>query len=127
MKTADTRSELEITWDNIWAMLSKMKPLKAEYRFTTLRAFRIDRAHVASKVAVELEGATYGTGAECPTCGQRTAGRHTRGKGHEEDCVKYNMLASEGWRLFRFTKRMLDRETVQCVEMVAQAIRARSQ
>jgi hypothetical protein len=46
-------------------------------------------------LAAEIEGATW------------TQGRHTRGKGFEEDCTKYNEAALLGWNVLRFTTEMV--------------------
>lgn len=45
---------------------------------------------------VEVEGGIY------------TNGRHTRGKGFEKDCEKYNWATMEGWKVIRVTKKHID-------------------
>jgi very-short-patch-repair endonuclease len=55
------------------------------------REWRFDFAWPAQLVAVEIEGGTW------------IAGAHSRGKGFEEDCDKYNEAQLRGWRIFRFT------------------------
>ncbi len=47
------------------------------------------------RVAVEVEGGGHG-------------GAHSRPKGFAEDCEKYNAAAILGWRLLRFTTRMVE-------------------
>ncbi len=74
--------------------------LEREVRFDASRRWRFDFAHVASKVAVELEGGVF------------TNGAHVRGKHFEEDCAKYNAATAQGWRVFRLTRDMIGR--VQC-------------
>jgi hypothetical protein len=71
---------------------------RREYRFARPRRFRFDFAWPAAMVAAEVEGGTW------------VQGRHQRGKGYEGDCVKYNLAASLGWRVYRFTAGMLDRD-----------------
>lgn len=66
-----------------------------EYRFHPSRKWRLDFAWPARRLAVEVEGGTW------------VAGAHSRGKGFEEDCEKYNELALMGWRLLRFTTSMV--------------------
>jgi very-short-patch-repair endonuclease len=46
---------------------------------------------------IEIEGSVY------------AQGRHTRGKGYEEDCVKYSTASALGYRVYRFsTGQVLD-------------------
>lgn len=69
-----------------------------EYRFAPSRRWRFDFCWPAAMVAAEAEG------------GHWTGGRHTRGGGFEADAEKYNAAALLGWRVFRFTAGMLDRD-----------------
>jgi very-short-patch-repair endonuclease len=68
-----------------------------ELRFHPVRKWRFDFAFPEQKVAAECEGAIY------------VNGRHTRGSGFELDCEKYNAATSMGWRVFKFTRRMVDK------------------
>ncbi len=68
-----------------------------EYRFDSIRRWRADFAFPKAKLLVEVEGGTW------------TQGRHTRGKGFEADCDKYNAAATLGWRVLRFTPGMIKR------------------
>ena len=68
-----------------------------EYRFHPVRKWRFDFAFPEQKVAVEIEGGTFG---KCKS-------RHTTGTGYEKDCEKYNTAILNGWRVFRFTGRMI--------------------
>jgi hypothetical protein len=66
----------------------------AEFPFHPTRKWRFDYAFgdcSTRKVAFEIEGGIY------------TQGRHTRGKGYEEDLMKYNEAALLGWIVFRFS------------------------
>ena len=67
-----------------------------EYQFDAKRKWRFDRAVPSRMVAVELEGGVY------------SGGRHVRGGGFEKDCEKYNAAALAGWKVGRFTARMVD-------------------
>lgn len=67
-----------------------------EVRFSQPRRWRFDLAWPAKMIAVECEGGTW------------ARGRHTRGAGFEKDCEKSNAAQLLGWRLFRFTKAMID-------------------
>lgn len=62
-----------------------------EARFIDGRRWRADFAWPDKLLIVEVEGGTW------------TNGRHTRGKGFESDCEKYNEAALAGWRVIRVT------------------------
>ena len=66
-----------------------------EYKFLPDRRFRFDFAWPRWKLAVEIEGATW------------SGGRHSRGKGFENDCIKYNLAVRDLWRVLRFTTQMV--------------------
>lgn len=67
-----------------------------EYEFAPPRRWRADFAWPDLMIAVEVEGGSW------------NGGRHVHGDGFERDCEKYNELAARGWRLFRFTGRMVE-------------------
>lgn len=62
-----------------------------EVRFHPVRKWRFDLGWASQKVALEIDGAVY------------TNGRHTRGKGYENDCEKLNEAILQGWRVFRYS------------------------
>lgn len=64
-----------------------------EYRFHEKRKWRFDFAIPALKIAVEIEGGTWGKS------------RHTTGSGFEKDCEKYNSATEFGWRVLRYTSK----------------------
>jgi hypothetical protein len=64
---------------------------EVEYAFFPPRKWRFDFAWPSRKVALEVEGGTFSDGA------------HTRGKGFEEDCEKYNAAILLGWKVIRAT------------------------
>lgn len=66
-----------------------------EYRFCDDRRWRADFAWPGHGLLVEVEG------------GQWIQGRHTRGKGFENDCEKYNRAELDGWMVLRFTAFMI--------------------
>ncbi len=78
-------------------LLSELATFEEEYVFCKGRRWRFDFALPAQRIAVEIEGGIW------------SGGRHTRGKGFEQDCEKYNEAALLGWRVFRFTGGMVDR------------------
>lgn len=67
-----------------------------EYRFKPPRKWRFDFAWPRQRVACEVEGGVY------------SGGRHTRGKGFEADCEKYNAAALDGWAVLRVTTGMVN-------------------
>ena len=66
-----------------------------EYRFCK-RRWRFDLCWPDRKLAFEIEGGTW------------VQGRHTRGKGFENDCIKYNEARLLGWQVFRVTTAMVE-------------------
>lgn len=69
----------------------------AEHRFCAGRKWRFDFAFVGRMVAVEIQGAIFGTGPRCRVCKQRKAGRHTRGPALREEYEKLREAAALGW------------------------------
>jgi hypothetical protein len=59
------------------------------------RKWRLDKAFVRYKVAVELHGGTW------------THGRHTRGAGFRDDRIKMNRAVELGWAVIEVTTDML--------------------
>jgi very-short-patch-repair endonuclease len=70
---------------------AQVLPPTREYRFDAQRRWRFDFAWPDQRLALEVEGGTW------------TAGRHSRGKGIEGDCEKYNSALLAGWRVLRVT------------------------
>jgi very-short-patch-repair endonuclease len=64
---------------------------KQNYRFHATRSWALDFAWVMIRVAVECDGGVF------------TQGRHTRGAGYSEDCIKINEATKLGWQVYRFT------------------------
>jgi len=62
-----------------------------EFSFHPTRRWKFDFAHPGLKIAVEIEGGIWSNG------------RHVRGKGYQEDAIKYNEAVKLGWRLLRYT------------------------
>ena len=79
-----------------------------EFIFHHSRKWRFDFAFIEKLVAVEIEGGTW------------TRGRHTRGAGFERDCIKYNEAVRLGWKVYRFTPKMVNDGTA--VAMIAEAL-----
>jgi len=63
-----------------------------EFQVAPKRKWRFDYYLApTTNIAIEIEGSVY------------TNGRHTRGKGFEADCIKYNTAAMMGYRVLRFS------------------------
>ena len=67
-----------------------------EFKPIPNRRWRVDFAWPEYGLLVEIEGGTW------------SGGRHTRGKGFEDDCRKYGRLVLDGWRVLRFTSGMVE-------------------
>jgi very-short-patch-repair endonuclease len=94
-------SSLEWQFEALWRETGLPMPMP-EFRFHPVRRWRFDYCFVNEKIAIELEGGVY------------SRGRHTRGKGYEADCDKYNQATLLGFRVLRFTK--VNAETISTVE-----------
>lgn len=93
-KTPKTNSE----WEDLLAKHIKYLSLPAperEYAFIKGRRFRADFAWPEQRLLVEVEGGIWANG------------RHTRGKGYEIDCEKYNLAALNGFTVLRYTPKMV--------------------
>lgn len=86
-----------------------------EHRFCS-RKFRFDYAWPEQKVAVEIEGGTYG----------RRKARHSTGSGYSADCDKYNLAALGGWLVLRYTAAHVRRHKAQILAQVAAALELRA-
>lgn len=67
-----------------------------EYQFHPKRKWAMDFAWPQWKIAIETEGGVW------------IQGRHSRGKGFIEDCVKYAEAALDGWIVLRCTTEHID-------------------
>jgi len=106
---------------------------ETEYRFHPTRRWRFDMAFPDEKVALEVEGGIYSRPVKCNHCHQqvtkmtksgrnviiREGGRHATGKGIEGDAEKYNEAAILGWKVLRFTSRMI--EDGRAIETICKA------
>jgi len=76
-----------------------------EHRFHDTRRWRFDCAWPSFRLAVEVEGGGF------------VQGRHTRGKGLENDCEKYAEAAILGWTVIRVTPAQVTQgKAVQWIE-----------
>ena len=79
-----------------------------EYVFAKPRRWRFDFAFWPEKLAVEVEGGSWISGA------------HTRGKHFESDCRKYGEALVAGWRVLRVTPNMVDDGTA--IDLIRRAL-----
>lgn len=79
-----------------------------EYRFHSKRKWRFDFAYPRKKIAIEVEGGTW------------SKGRHTRGQGFEDDCEKYNEAVMLGWKVLRYTGKMI--ESGEAINQIERAL-----
>jgi hypothetical protein len=109
-------SDLERTFDTwIKRLAPELPPATPEYRFAPPRRWRFDRAWVVERVAIELEGGVW------------SGGRHTRPAGYEADAEKYNAATCEGWRVLRFTAKMLKDDPAACIGMVVEVLEGKTE
>lgn len=80
----------------VMLMAERISGWDKEYKFHPTRKWRFDFAWPLEKFAVEIEGGVW------------SGGRHTRGKGFIEDCIKYNEAVMLGWRVIRVTTEMVE-------------------
>lgn len=85
--------------------------LTPEYRFHPTRRWRMDLAHVETKVAVEFHGQVWRNG------------RHTRGSGFLADREKMNTAQELGWIVFELGD---ERTAPEWARRVKQAIEQRA-
>lgn len=97
-----------VLFERAWRMLTHDSDgalLTAEYAFNAPKTkHRFDYALVAYRIAVEVEGGQFAAG----------GGRHNR----DSDRRKYNLAASLGWRVFRFSTQALENDPWDCVKLV---------
>lgn len=102
MRSSDGERALEthLKWLGITGWLR-------EVEFAPDRKWRFDFFFPVQGLAIEVEGGSW------------SSGRHTRGSGFAEDCVKYNRATEMGIRVLRFTTEMvMDQTAVETIGRV---------
>lgn len=80
---------------------------QTEFRFNPNRRWKADFYLPDYRVLLECEGATgYFTN---PKGGVTLGGRHSKQKGLEADCIKYNTAQMQGYKLIRFSSKQIGR------------------
>lgn len=69
--------------------------MEKEFRFHPDRHWKFDFVYLDQKIALEVEGGTWGVS------------RHTTGSGFAGDMEKYNEAVLHGWKLLRATPAMV--------------------
>lgn len=95
-----------------WNMLVHHIPApESEYNFDKQlgRKHRFDFAFPNKLIAVEIDGNAWNV---------KGGGRHIQ----DADLEKYNIAASLGWRIFRFSPSMLKRDPAGCIQTVVEAV-----
>ena len=102
-------SDLEASFDTYWRILGGPL-LTPEHAFAPPRKWAFDRCHVDARIAIEIDGGTW------------SGGRHTRGAGYRDDCIKLNKAASLGWLVYRLTSDMLTDAPAQHLQPIIDKI-----
>ena len=82
-----------------------------EHRFHPERRWRFDFAWPSLMIAVECDGGAYSNG------------RHNRGPGYEEDCIKLAEATILGWSVLRFTTGQVKQG--MAINMISRLMEAR--
>lgn len=105
------REKLErLLWQRIEYAGLPLPVLQYHWAKSEGRMFRSDGAYPEHKVLLEVQGGIW---AEDP-------GRHNRGSGYERDCSRDNLAALLGWKLLRFTERMI--KSSEATRTIARAL-----
>jgi very-short-patch-repair endonuclease len=88
---------------DFWAkwQLLKGPPLVEQHRFHPTRKWRFDFAHLASKVAVEIQGGIWSHGA------------HVRGGQYQRDRAKIVTAQELGWIVYELTDKQINAEWIE--------------
>jgi len=97
--------------DSAWVREHPFAKGVVSERYPRGRKFRFDFAFIPQMIAVEVDGGTY------------SGGRHTQGKGFENDCRKFNVAAELGWTVLRGTGPMVSSH--ELVETLVRVLRVR--
>ena len=85
-----------------------------KYKFHPTRKWELDFAHVASKVALEIDGGEFSNGA------------HNRGARMANDYEKRNAAIELGWVVFQLTGAMVKNDPLGWAKRIAAVIEERT-
>lgn len=108
-------SDLEDSFAVSWALLVPGHAPQCEYRIVAGDRHRWDFAWPESRVALEIQGGTW------LSKNGKKAG-HSTGTGQRRDCIKANLAAAAGWRVFYATSDMLRDDLPGLVAMILEAL-----
>lgn len=94
-------SYLETQFERLLLRYQLPQPIR-EYKFHPIRKWRFDFAWPKIKLAVEIDGGTFG--------GTKMLGNHAIGKRYQEDCIKSNAAQLDGWAVLRADREMVSTE-----------------
>ncbi len=134
------KSDLEAAFDFQLRVLGQDLPKpEPEHYFAKPRKWRVDRAWPEHKVAVEIEGGTWGRKIICHNCGSVVRAKKKGGVGRElrlygghnaagfkKDIEKYNRLAADGWLLLRYSNEDIHGDPHSMVSQIRNALERRS-
>ncbi|MBK9003502.1 MAG: hypothetical protein IPM41_06455 [Sphingomonadales bacterium] len=112
-------SELERDFETRWRQLGGPELVK-QYYFDPVRNWRFDFAHIYARIAIEIDGGTWGV--INPNTGKRVPGGHTSGVGYRNGCIKGNAAQLRGWFVFRLTSDMLRDDPAQHLQPIIDKI-----
>jgi len=141
---AAKKSELEarLLWLLRTDAASGVPPPETQFRFHPTRKWQFDFAWPTERVAVEIEGGSFGRPVVCHQCNARVrarkrdgspgkfmmsaGGSHSREPRFTSDCEKYNAAIELGWVVVRITGPMLHNAPVPTIEQLARIVLARA-
>jgi hypothetical protein len=88
-------SHLETEFSRLWELHYPDLPLEREVKAIPGRQFRLDFAHLGSRVGVEIQGKIW------------HKGRHSSGAGLLKEYEKLNLHTYHGWRIFKLADAMI--------------------
>ena len=91
------KSVLEQTFINLWTIYYPEMILTSDLKIIPHRQFRYDFVHCPTKVAIEIQGGTYG--------GSRQG--HSSGVGLDRDYEKNNLAQIHGYLVFQLSCKMI--------------------
>ena len=113
------RSEGETLFENILRIEGRDLPdPETQYKFCEGREFTFDFAFPYKMVAVEVDGGNLLVRISKRTGKPVAVGRHIQ----VADLIRNDRATAEGWRVLHFTKDMLERDPVFCVQCVREAL-----
>ena len=96
-------SKLEDLFAQLWVEKYPNVDLISQFKTIPKRRFRVDFAHLRSKVAIEIQG------------GRWLKGGHTTGKGMYADCEKAVLSASLGWLVLPIVDQMINDDYLEII------------